>query len=368
MVQFLYILVCLFAASVQLYSAPLSSDAWKLLDQAQQAYDYGDFGKALLLCDEARQVHASLVTGYIRDLENAFSPQQVKRAGDDLSAVYAVLVERNDIVAKGILDAIFLNYPQDFFGRSVSRMMNWLSTRLVYPEADVIAGNVYRSEGEYPLALSYYEKAWLDRDAFDIPDERFILAYAMADLAAAQGSYGEQEKYLLLIVKEDSAFGLPGHEPATLTALLRTLSGEKTLEKFFSLYRHGNFVGMQAYKNLAELYSRSSRPERALPAAALGAVIAVTSLSKAVSARDFSWSYTKTSELFSKAGQNREIFLWAQNAGIWQMLEVFAEVLLDSRYASQAHYLYAELAAFCPDADTARRAASVLEVIRPIGD
>ena len=361
-----FLLCAVFTAAVShgLFSAPLSGEAWKLLDIAQQALESGDYGTALKRCEEARLAHRSLVGGYIADLEVSFSPLEVRKAGDELTAVYQVIVTRNDMVAKTILDSVFLNYPVSRFGNSASSLMKWLSTRMVYPEADFLEGNVYRAEGEYNLALSFYEKAWIDREGFDIPDERFSLAYAMADLAEAMGKFGDQEKYLLLVVKEDALFGLPGNEPPTLNAILRTLSSESSLDKFFGLYRHYNTVALPAYNRLSRLYMNSNLPERALPAAALGAIIAVSSLSQALSGRDFEWVYSGFPGILSDAGKNSRIAEWARDSEIWAMLDTFAAVLLSLNKDSLAESVYSDLARFCSDSDVSRRASVVLESMR----
>jgi len=253
------------------------NEAWRILERAQIAFERGEAGEALLFCEQAREVHTAGIRSYIEILKKSLAPAEVKKAGDDIRDVQAVLEKRNDSPALAVFEAV-----PDFFGKSVAAMLAWLEKRLVYPEADFLVGKVYEAEGEHRLALSFYEKAWSNRDMLDIGDEQYTLIYRMADLSANMQNFGAQEAYLLLILTEDPVFGKPGEESPTLRAMIRTLEIERTTDKFFSLYRHSNFTAYKAYLDLSHFYYYDSR--KRLDRALVRLSVRISNMCTAVSA------------------------------------------------------------------------------------
>lgn len=337
-----------FLSVVFLYAAPLSQESFTLLDEANIALENGEIGSALLLCEKARQVHQDLVSLYFETLTESIAPKQVKKVGDDLQAVYVILKERNDDLATNIIDTIYLNYNASYFNNSLTSLISWLKSRQVFPEADIFAGKVYQSEGEYALALSYFEKAWTNKFAFDVQGQQIDLAYSMSTVAQALGDKERQEKYLLLIVQNDPLFAGAGNESSTLQAMIRTLKNESNLSKFFMLYRHSNISALKAYTELSSLYWDFDKPDKALYTAVLASIISITALSDAVQSRDFTFSYISVADLFTRVGKNKEIALWAESNGIWDSFDIFLTSLEKAKLKNQTNSMIEILAKYCP--------------------
>ena len=344
------ILLAFAAASLSAETLP-GGEAWRILEQAGISFEKGEFGDALALCEKARARHSAEILSRIEGLKTALLPAQVKKAGDDIGTIRAVLEKRNDSVALGILDEIMLNHTPSDFGKSMNTLLGWLEKRMVYPEADHLAGRIYELEGEPAVARTYYLKAWENRSCLDIPDERFTILYRLADLSQRSGDAGSREKYLLLIVQEDSAYGKPGEESPVLTSMIRTLETEKTCDRFFSLYRHANPVALKAYQDLASFYYDDSGRllHRALPAAVLAAAISATMLDEAVAADDFSYEYAGMSDLFVRVGKKPQIGAWAKNQNVWDSFNLLARILRDHGETDAARSILNLMASSCPD-------------------
>ena len=357
------LLLCL-ALEPALAAPPEGDDDWRILDQASLALEKGDPGDALVLCEQARAIHASLVGYWRSELEKSFLPAEVKKAGDSLEEVYRVLEKRNDAVAVGILDAIFLTRPRkQAFADSVSKLLSWLDRKLAYPEADMLTGQVYEAEGENKLAFRYYEQAWNDRELLDIPDQRITLAYRMADLAALSGNPGSREKYLFLVISEDPVFGSPGEESPILKAMIRTLQTEPTPEKFCLLYRHENYTALKAYQDLFTFYYTDSgrRIDRAMAPATLAACISITRLIAVAKESDLDFAYTGLPDLFDWYGRHPELSGWASGNHLWDSFLMLAAVLRDSTGRQQAEWFWSALAGHCPDRNVVRAARAGIE-------
>lgn len=337
------------------------NESWRILDQARSAYDAGELGTALSLCEKARELHAAEISGIHDSLQKALSPAQVRKAGDDIESIRATLLKRNEDSAVAVLDTVLRAHPPAFFGKSAKRMLSWLERRMVYPEADYLAGKIFEAEGEPAVSREFYENAWKNREFLDIPDERFDILYRLADIAEASGDYGGQERYLLALVAEDPVFGKPGEESDVLTAMIRTLETEATADKFFLLYRHRNPVALKAYRDLAHFYyfRTGKRIDRALPAAVLAASISVTMLSDAVLADDFTYVYSGLADLMVRTGKKAALREWAGKEGLWEPFVTLARVLFERDRRPQAESILTCVLDACPDQNVVREAQAL---------
>lgn len=320
---------------------------WLLFEQGKAAYEKREFEKALLLFKQAREIHKTQVTAQYDYLISALKSYEVKAAGDRIADVYSVLKQREDYEACAILDGIFLNNPPAYFDKSISSLLVWLSKRFIYPECDYMIGKVYEIEGELSQARDFYQTAWEAREFLYIPDMRFEIIYSLAHISGLLQHYDDQEKYLLLILTEDAVFGTTNTESATLRAMIHTIKSEKTIEKFFSLYRHHNDIALRAYIELTSIYMRAAEYDRAFRTALLGSSIAVTYLDETLKSIDFTYTYTDFSDLLKRTGTNSEILRWTETKQIWGILLQFADLLYRKGFAAQAMDLYRKIADSC---------------------
>ena len=334
------------------------------MENAQIAFDGGEFGEALNLCEKAKQTHIDTIEADIAALKKSLTPIEVKKAGDSVDGVLLVLEKREDTSAISIIESVLQNHPKDYFDNSITAMIDWMQAQKAFPESDFLSGKIYEAEGETELAFSFYGKALDSKSFLDVPDERFTIMYSMADIAKNMGNKGAWEKYLLLIPMEDPVFGKPGEESLTLSAMIRTIKAEKTTDKFFYSFRHSNFVALKAYQDLASFYFYDSkgRIDRALPVAVLAASISVTELSTVLSRSDFDYEYQSLTDLMIRIGKNANITSWAHDKKIWDSFLLLAAILYDDGEKSQANSIWSVVSKYCPDAAVARKAADSLKL------
>ncbi len=359
----LFFLVCGTVFTAYCESAVLSSKPWHLLEQGKAAYEKREFGEAMLLFAQARELHKRQVLDQYNYLFSALKSYQVRAAGDLINDVYRTLKKREDYDACAILDEIFLRHSPEFFDKSISKLMKWLKKSEVYPECDYLIGKVYEIEGEYRQAFTSYQSSWNARDFLYIPDMRFEIIYALSHICGLMEKTDEQEKYLLLILTEDPVFGTTNNESATLRAMMHTIKKEKTIEKFFSLYRHHNNIALRAYIELTELYVAAGEDERAFRTALLGADIAVTYLSGVLKKTDFTYVYTDFSDLLMRVGGDSNILGVTESKNIWRIFLQFAGLLQKKGCVMQAADLYTKLAQHCPVNNYAKEAEYKLSKI-----
>lgn len=336
----------------------VDTDTWRVLQNGEECFQAGELGRALEFSEKASSMHSKKIEGWVATLQTSLSPRQVKKSGDDIDAVREILKARGDSSALYIVDQILKVNSDESFGKSIGKMLAWLEMNSVYPEADILQGKVYESEGEPKLALDKYRNAWKNRDFLDVPDSRYDLAYRMSDLCFDMGEYGSCEKYLLPLLEGDALFGKPGEESPSLRAMMQSLRTEKNVDKFFLLYRHPAYRDLKAYQDLFTFYYEASnkRIDRAFPVAVIAATISTTRLADMLKQDDFEYVYAGMQDLFSRIGHKRELSEYAAKKNLWNSYNMLATALMEEGLLDQAQSLLAYIVSYCPDPLTVRRA------------
>ena len=136
----------------------------KTLNSAQIAFENQNYGEALKLAEEAKQIRKERNRYEISLLENSFKPAEVKYAGDSLADTLKVLADRQDYDAIEIIDwysKIVRNFD---FNDSKNKFMDYLRGISEYPEADYLIASIYKLEGEYEFAVRYYNQCLKNSD------------------------------------------------------------------------------------------------------------------------------------------------------------------------------------------------------------
>lgn len=335
-----------------------SEFAYRILEQAEVAFDSGDYGNAMQLANKAKDSRRSEAEYETYVLENALTPRAVRRVGTDFRDVLAILGERDEHEAIAIINLYLKRFGREYFANSVENMVSWIREKAVYPEADFMIGKIYQLEGEYDVALEFYERARKEAAYLDIPEELFDILYAMADLAKQQKKDEVYEQTLLLILDND-----PNFKDDVLTgALLRTIDydAEKHVERFFLLFRALPHHSLQALYELGTLYERQGEAEKALKCAAIGTIEAFTHILGSLNERDASFSYTNYGAFLQQTARYADIVEWGSRMHVWDIMFQFADRVARRGDMLFARTLYTIMAESMPDAFWRAEAASRL--------
>lgn len=180
---FIFILTLFLSAEVFTATSENFRDFRKLYLEAQIAFDAQDFGQALKLIELAKKMRKERIDWELMTLKNSFKPAEVKYAGDSLVTIKSVLSGKQDYDAINIIDSYLRFYGAERFADSARTLLAFIETQYPYPEADFMAGRIYRLEGEYAFAHKFYSQAYKDAAVLDVPDEKYDILYALADNA-----------------------------------------------------------------------------------------------------------------------------------------------------------------------------------------
>ena len=201
------IILCFCTATFLSAKEPLRPEEkdYDVLLTAQEMLDSMDYGGALKMAMHAKNIRTQLCDWQLFILEKELSPAAVRSKGDYLPDVLQILKERNSFDAQ-IISSLIEKKTDVFFDYSMKKLVSYISEKKAYPEADFICGKVYQFEGEYEMAMQFYDAAVQNADFLDIPAEKYEILYQMAYLAQQKNDNAEYEKYLLMILADDSLY------------------------------------------------------------------------------------------------------------------------------------------------------------------
>lgn len=340
-----------------IFADPVLSNGTNFYQKALTAFDNKDYGKALNLCEEAVITRKESVSRQIKMLEDALEPQQVQKAGKKITDIKAVLVKREEWEVLDLIKSCENKKGEAFFDNDIDNLLSYLNSIVYFPEAQKLIGDVYKIEGEYSFAESYYRDALKNSEVLDIPDERYELLYLLAELSQLQNDENARETRLLGILSEDKKF----LDKNLRSSMLRTIRQDKkdSMDKFFKLYRADNYYMLKAYSNLAELYMDNGETEKALDFYSISVITGFTKVITTVQKRNINFEYKDLSSLLFEASHYDDIVSWGTENNFWKSLYSFSEVCMKDGDYIFANNLLKSLAEYCPE-EYYRKAAVLL--------
>ena len=324
-----------------------SEKSWRILEQAQVCFDSGNYGDAFKFAREAFVSRKNEAENEFNVLDKAISPAQVRRAGDEFSAVLKVLKEREQKEAVDIIEKYLKFYGSSYYKNSIHNMLDWLKERNVYPEADYLTGKIYQVEGEYAQALSFYERAYSEKDYLDVSDVQYEILYSIGFIAKINSDFEKFEKTLLLILNSDEFF----KNELLKKSITKAISGDKkeNVDRIFLLYRADSKYSLMALSELGDLYENRKESKKALECSALAAVESFTHILTAIEQRNSQFKYTSLEKFFEECKKYEEILFWAQKNDVWNVFYQLAKRAGANGNIIFAQAMYSVMADSIPD-------------------
>ncbi|MCM1320760.1 MAG: hypothetical protein NC041_04365 [Bacteroides sp.] len=356
--------VCLFAACFFLFAASGQTESsWHVFKQAERAFDQSDYGTAAKLLQRANEIKKQEAEENLRIMNAALLHADYMKEGKSVEEILFFLEEKEE------QDAVPLIYNmlrrQSVQQRdSYDTLINRIKSARMFPEADFLLAKIYVIESEYDIAQMYFESALTGSAELDVPDMRFDILYAMADLKKAQRDTNACIEILRQIIANDALCYENGQETAFVRALVASVKSEIRADKFFLLYRNESYVFISAYFQLAEYYlHRPESIETALKFSVIGVLSAVSHIDLILKERSKNYTYSGFNNLLHQCCQYQDIVEWCAEHEIWRGLFNLALLCENINKDFSIDILYA-MYSYCPEEYWLKRAAVELKEIQ----
>ncbi|HUW42433.1 MAG TPA: hypothetical protein VMV90_15605 [Rectinemataceae bacterium] len=366
---------------------PVPAD-WQSFQRGLRLFKERRLGEALDAFKTAEKQRAAAFGDALRDIDVMLKDAAAVRAGDSIRSLIQLAAQRDlisyDLAAidrrsgGSLMEEIrllgekslsfgFGNFlkaarlvlaarGEAFIGDSLAKLRAEASVLRSYPEADYWIGKIYLAEGESRLAELQFKRAYDEREAFDSPDQAYVLLGALARLYRDQGNMNEYESSLLAITGDTILFAKKSDY--LRLAMERTLS-TRGIDSFMSLYRLDEAFPLRAYSELGAFYLENGRP---LAVIYLAAAVD-TELSRCISSiKEYepAYQFGGLAELLGRIRADRDLAAYADESGLYQDLERLGEALAAEGYRDSARGIWRVLAAEPGIAPWNSRAAEAL--------
>ncbi|MCL2412142.1 MAG: hypothetical protein FWC97_10925 [Treponema sp.] len=294
---------------------------WLSFEQGIQRFRSSDYGAALMLFEDARRGRRSMYEQMERDFIHFLSMGEVRRLGDHLDILERFARYRFHTAASAALDELFFRLPGVSFNNSALSALAAFDKLKDYPEAEFWIGEVFRVEGDLPLALAQYRRALSMRDVMKNPGFAVTIQYQIANIHRTRQEFTDMEKILLTIVNENDIFwsdagrgdvrriAQDGPMPYALASASFARAGmTRTLEthgidRFLEMYRYDNRVVEPAHRLLGFHHVVSGRAS-AGPHLMFAFLIQNTVIIEELRRRQFDFTYTNLPALMQAVSNN----------------------------------------------------------------
>jgi tetratricopeptide (TPR) repeat protein len=256
-----FLIVFFLSVPLSTIRAQAARPYWFIMEQGKNYFRSGEYGKALLAFETARNQRRDQYARLEQDMINLLSIAEVRRLGDNLDFIERYIADRHVVSASRALEEVYYRVGRESLGNSAYKTLDVLKQLRDYPEAEYWIGETYRAEGELGIALRQYRKAYEQKAALAEFGFETEILYRIADIHRIRQEYNEMEARLLEILGGDALWGQSG-DSFVRAAMTRTLEdpGEKNrINRFLTLYRYSNQKVLRAHELLGYYYYASSR-------------------------------------------------------------------------------------------------------------
>jgi len=305
----------------------------------------------LLSFEDARRQRRSMYEQMERDLINFLSAREVRIIGDSLEILERYSSDRRYTAVTAAFNELFYRVPRASLNNSANAALAAIGKLKSYPEAEYWIGEVYRVEGELPLALSQYRRAYDMRELLEDSGFSVTLQYKISEIQKTRQVYNDMETTLLSIISEHdtlwanseireppSAAASQGRGTPTVpyaqasasfarSAMTRTLEddGVNRLEngginRFLELYRYNNSTVEQAHRLLGFYYALLGRHPLGQQHLMFAFLIQNTIIIEEAKRRQFDFTFSDLSKLAEEINKNALLLSYVEEVEYYKTI------------------------------------------------
>lgn len=319
----LFIFISLFT-SLLFAQTKINSDYASAYRQALISFEDKQYGTSLKYAQEAIRLKKENVLKEVNKLERSLATREVRAAGDEINKVIKALQDRDEFDIAQIIEYYVEKKGNDYFNNSIKKLIAYIKTQEEYPEAQKLIGDIYKLEGEYALAESFYQKALEYSEVLDVNDEKYSILYLMADLSRLSGDKNEMEVRLLNIASSETIEKRTMLIKSMVNIIKRDNPG--TVDRFFDMYRFEDYYSLNAYCQLAEYYKECGELDKALGFSALAVITGFSKMDYVISKRELNYEYKDIQSFLENVVNYHDLVEWGETNNIWKSFDLLCEL------------------------------------------
>jgi len=360
---------------------------WLSLEYGKQRFRTGDYGDALILFEDARRGRKAVFEQMEKDLISLLSLSEVRRLGDHLDWVERYAQERHYTAAYNALLELYYRVPKASLHNSAAAALSAIGKLKSFPEAEYWIGEIYRIEGELPLALAQYRRTYEMRENLEDSMFSVTLQYNMAEILRIRQEYNEMTRTLHAIISEHDNLWVNANRAEThrntnaqtgrgavpvpyeqaeasfARSSMANILKNNGINRLLELYRYNNLTVEPAHRLLGFHYSATgllSAQEHLM----FAFVIQNTIIIEEIRRHQFDFTFTNLLSLVPEINRSGLLSAFVDEVEYYKTIYYFAASLFKNNNAPVARNLWEFLASVPQAGEWQSRAQSQLRAPR----
>ncbi len=238
------------------------------------------------------------------------------------------------------------------YGNALRLFLQAQEMKRIYPEVEIAIGDIYKMQGEIKIAEKQYLKAFEQKKAFDISDDKYTALYRLARLYKEQQENEKWREILEKVLEEDQNYFRDRFQRLH-DAFLKVFL-DRGIDRLLVLYRLESKHATYAHGELGEYYnksfltSRTGRRQQAESAMVHYLFAVVTLLSDVIEEIRF-WDpeflFTDLKSLLTRVAGRPQLLEYVRDTAIFKYLYYLAVASYAGGYGEQAEQIWRVLEA-----------------------
>lgn len=234
-------------------------------------------------------------------------------------------------------------FRQGNYGQALFYFRAALDTRPVYPEATAAIGRVYRQDQNIALAERYLRDALAQSAQLYVPEEKYQIAYDLAELYSLTGRLKEFLDVTALVL-EDHRLSEEGSEGKALVDSFMRVLREEGIDRLLTLYRLPMDFAYQAYAESGMLFVRTGRYNDAVRNLSVATVQGISTIVTHIRRWVLDFEYTTLEGLFARIPSDEVLVEFARASDLYAVMYYLASALYGNRATASALRIWEALA------------------------
>ncbi|MDR2481227.1 MAG: hypothetical protein LBD07_02920 [Spirochaetaceae bacterium] len=330
---------------------------WFVFEEGKKAFHDENYGKALELFEEARAGRRTRFSRLEASFISLLSIGEVRRIGDSLDFIEKYIEERNQSDADAALAELVHRVGRDALKNSAKTALEFFGKLKEYPEVEYWIGEIYRLEGEFPIAISQYQKALNDNAEPKAPAWRINVLYKIAEVSRDMQNYTKMESTLNEILKNDKFWNESGN--FIRNAMTKTLSNDG-INNFLVMYRNKNSMTEQAHRMLGEFCYKSGRYMLAENHLSFAVLEQNTVLIEEAKRKRFDYAFSTLDDLIHEINRRPDLKKYMIDVEYYRTLYYLSTALYAQRKTAAAKEIWTFIAGHNEAGEWSRRSQNQL--------
>lgn len=230
------------------------------------------------------------------------------------------------------------------FGNALRQMKELADAYGETAESNFLLGRIYEQEGEAGLAEKYYSLALEKSGSLNVPQDRYVILFRIAEINLQRKNYKKYEDVLETILADQEMYSAPRFTRLRDSYLSTAL--HEGFDSLANLYRIDDDFARKAHTELGILHTRTGRSSRAVLHLVFANLAVVSTLADELRHIDPSYRFSTLKDALQRIAKRPELLAYLETNEVFRSLYFLGSALFQSGSFAEAKKIWSLVSEF----------------------